>query len=148
MSVTFSMSHEFTTVERYTGALESDADFDAYDAYLESKCRIDGEFNVANGNAYYILQEILNMGGAEVECYGSLPTTTVLMRVSLFLRAEAGVVKASESQAVRMDENGVGLGCKVIDCGRTLGQIESYVSRLKKLAEIAAERGAPEIQWG
>ena len=59
-----------------------------------------------------------------------------------------GVEAATCEQAVRLDENGVGLGPTVCYGGRSLEQIESYIDRLTRLATLALERGAPVIHWG
>ena len=119
----------------------------AEDAYWARESDEDGEFNVANGNAIYIVQELLNLPHTEVYG-GSVEPTTVLMRLAVVFDTARGVVQPSESQAVRIDANGVGLGCRVFNAGRSERQIDSYITRLRRLAEIAIERGAPEIVWG
>ena len=166
MSVTFSLPREFVQTPRMAeascpscrGKTSRDSDIDcescmgyggdtaAEDAYFKSLAELDGEFNVANGNATFILREVLNM--PEAECYGSIDPSTVLMRVATFFDLSSGVVEPSQERAVILTEEGVSEGATVIDCGRSLDQVERYVASLKRLAEIAIERGAPVIQWG
>jgi hypothetical protein len=106
----------------------------------------DGEFNVANGNAVYIVQDLLNLSCEEVYG-GELHPAMVLSRLG-FTNTTSGVVEPSESQAVRLTAEGVGLGCRFVHMGRSQSQCDSYVERLRRLAEIAIERGAPSIVWG
>ena len=177
MSVTFSLEHGFEAVtradreainalpcpecggqNRYGVSDPVEADIDCGSCYgyggdTEAENRLhgregneDGEFNVANGNAQYIVQDLLNLSCEEVYG-GSVAPYEVLTRLS-FTNAGGGVIPPSESQAVRIDENGVDLGCRVINFGRSERQIDSYISRLRRLAEIAVERGAPSIVWG
>ena len=107
----------------------------------------DGEFNVANGNAIYIVQDLLNLSCEEVYG-GSIDPSTALMRLAVVFDTASGVIEPSTSQAVRLTAEGVGLGCTVVNMGRSQRQIDSYAERLRRLAEIAIERGAPEIYWG
>jgi len=108
--------------------------------------RDDGEFNVSNANARYIVRELLGLGAEDVHC-GSIGPTTVLMRTT-HVEPARGAVAPSESRGVHITSEGVGPGCRVIDMGRSAGQCASYVTRLRRLAEIAIERGAPSITWG
>jgi hypothetical protein len=95
----------------------------AQDALFAREADSDGEFNVANGNAAYIVQDILNLPDEEVYG-GSIEPHMVLVRLATAgVFAQNGVREPSESQAIRIDENGVGLGCQVIDCGRSLRQV-------------------------
>lgn len=121
--------------------------FDALNAVYERQAIEDGEFNVANANAIYIVQDLLNLPHTEVYG-GSVEAHEVLTRLAVVFNIEAGVVAPSEGQAVRLSEEGVSLGCRVINGGRSLSQCERYVESLRRLAEIALERGAPEIYWG
>lgn len=120
---------------------------EAMDAYFAREASEDGEFNVANGNAAYIVQDLLNLSSEEVYG-GSLDPATVLMRLAVIFDTSKGVEEPSTSQAVRLTAEGVGLGCTVVNLGRSQRQCDSYVSRLRRLAELAVERGAPEIIWG
>ena len=95
----------------------------------------------------WILRDVLNMGD-EADYCGSISPTTVLMRCAVFLNPEQGVEEPSCEQGVRLTPEGVSLGATVCYGGRSLDQIESYVSRLKRLATLALERGSPVIQWG
>lgn len=122
-------------------------DYEAETAYFAREAQDDGELNVANANAAYIVQDLLNLSHTEVYG-GSIDPSTVLMRPAVVFNPAAGVVQPSESQAVRIDASGVGLGCRVINCGRSERQIDSYIERLRRLAELAIERGAPSIVWG
>lgn len=174
MSVTFMLPCEFRKVTReehertqalacldcggnlYVAPLSADHDCDscygyggdteAQDALKEREATEDGEFNVANANAIYIVQDLLNMSGEDIYC-GSLHPALVLSRLG-FTNTAGGVVDPSEGQAVKLTPEGVSLGCKYINAGRSQRQCDSYVVRLRKLAEIAIERGAPEIRWG
>ena len=116
------------------------------DLYLRDS-RDDGEFNVASANARYIVQDLLNLSCEEVDG-GSLDPTTVLMRCATVFDTSRGIEQPSTSQGVRLTAEGVGLGCMVVNAGRSQRQCDSYVDRLRRLAEIALERGAPEIYWG
>ena len=111
----------------------------------EITLRIPGDFNVANGNGLWILQSIL---GLPPTYGGSVSPTVALMRCNAFLNPESGVEEPRCEQAVKLSADGVGLGPVVCYGGRSLEQIESYVERLKRLATIALDRGAPEIHWG
>ena len=122
-------------------------DHDAISAVEGRKAVEDGEMNVANSNAIYIVQDLLNLSCEEVYG-GSLDPSTVLMKLAVLFSTANGVQERTEGQAVRLTAEGVGLGCKFINMGRSERQIDSYVDRLRKLAEIAVERGAPEIVWG
>jgi len=122
-----------------------DADSEA--AYWERRHHGDGEFNVSNYNGMWVLGDVLNFG-SEAEYCGTISPTTVMMRCATFLNLEGGVVEPSCEQGVRLTPEGVSLGAMVCYGGRSLDQIESYVFRLKRLATLALERGAPVIQWG
>ena len=119
----------------------------AMDAYFARQSDVDGEFNVANANAAFIVQEILNLSHQEVYG-GSLDPATVLMRLAVYFDPSKGVEAPSETQAVRLTMEGVGLGCTVLNMGRSQTQVERYLHSLRKLAELAVERGSPEIYWG
>lgn len=121
-------------------------DRQAEEALDEREALEDGEFNVANGNAAYIVQDLLNLSSEEVYG-GSLHPAMVLSRLG-FTNTAAGVVEPSESQGVRLTAEGVSLGCRYINMGRSQEQCDSYITRLRRLAEIAIEREAPSIVWG
>jgi len=106
----------------------------------------DGEMNVSNLNALYIVRELLGVGPEDV-FGGCIDPTTVLMRTA-YVDAARGAVAPSEEQGIHLSAEGVGPGCRVIDAGRSSAQCASYVARLRRLAEIAIERGAPSIVWG
>ena len=144
MSVTFNLSSEFTFAQRPFG--DTPFDSPSWETFHEQSAELDGEFNVANSNAHYILSEILNLG-SDVEAWGSIDPSTVLMRTS-YVNVDTGVTPERVSQGTYIDDNGVGPGCALLDMGRHRGQVESYVTRLRRLAEIAIEREAPEILWG
>lgn len=115
-------------------------------AVREAEC--DGTFNVANGNAAFIVQDVLNLPCEAVE-YGAIDPATLLQRLAVFEPFLANGVQApSQEQAVVITDDGVDVGATFINCGRSLDQIEGYVRRLRLLAERALERGAPEVVWG
>ena len=122
-------------------------DHEAVGAVYGRQATEDGEFNVANANAVYIVQDLLNLHDEAVYC-GTVEPHIVLMRLATVFSTAQGVEQPSEGQAVRLTDEGVGLGCKFINAGRSQRQCDSYVERLRRLAEIAIERGAPEIVWG
>jgi len=122
-------------------------DHDAISAVAVRMGTVDGEFNVANGNATFIVQDLLNLPCEDVYG-GSLDPSMVLARLAVLFNTANGVVERTEGQAVRLTPEGVSLGCKFINMGRSQDQIDSYVERLRRLAEIAVERGSPEIFWG
>jgi len=122
-------------------------DHNAESALYAREADEDGEMNVANANAIYIVQDILNLPHTEVYG-GSIEPTALIMRLAVYFDPSRGVVDPSESQAVRLSSEGVSLGCRVINCGRTSRQVDSYISRLRRLADIAIERGAPAVVWG
>lgn len=122
-------------------------DREAQEALYARDSQEDGEFNVANANAIYIVQDLLGLHCDEVYG-GSLDPATVLIRLASVWDTSKDTIEPSEEQAVRLTAEGVSLGCKVISMGRSQRQCDSYVSRLRRLAEIALDRGAPEIVWG
>lgn len=124
----------------YGGCQDSEA------TYWERRHHGDGEFNVSNYNGMYILSDVLNI--TMPDYCGSISPTIIMMRCATFLGAEQGVVEPSCEQDVRLTDEGVSMGPMVCSGGRSLDQIESYVSRLKRLATLALERGCTEIQWG
>lgn len=177
MSITFMLPHEFRSVTRadreavyrlpcpscggtspYGDAERVEADIDCDSCYghggdtsaemalMDREAADDSEMNVSNGNAVYIVRDILNLTSEDVNG-GSLDPSTILLRTS-YVNTTDGVEAESEAQAVHLSEEGVSLGCRVINMGRTLRQCDSYVLRLRRLAEMAIERGAPSIHWG
>jgi len=159
MSMTFSLPRRFTKVGRrlitscvacggdiygkQTPALDCESclgyggDKDAEDAHQNRIASIDGEFNVANTNGLFILEEVLNL---EADYCGEVWPSVVLSRLAAYYNPESGVIDPSEEQGVILTSEGVAPGATVINCGRSLRQVESYVARLKYLAEIAIER--------
>jgi hypothetical protein len=166
MSITFSLPQQFTRAGRrlitscvacggdiygkQTPAQDCESclgyggDTEAENNHLDRVAEIDGEFNVANGNGCFILRDILNIHN--VSSWGDVPPSTVLQRIATYYNPESGVTETTEEQGVVLTSEGVAPGATVIRCGRSLRQVESYVSRLKRLAEIAVERGC-NIQW-
>ena len=123
-------------------------DTDAETAFYARETDVDCGFNVANGNAAYIVQDLLNLPDEEVYD-GSIEPHMVLMRLAVAgAFAQNGVREPSESRGVILTPEGVSDGCRVIDGGRSLEAVESYIVRLRRLAEVAIERGAPSIVWG
>jgi hypothetical protein len=120
---------------------------DVIGAVYGRDAREDGEFNVADGNAAYIVQDLLNLRGEEAYG-GALAPHLILSRLATVFDTANGVEEGSETQGVILTADGVAPGATVINCGRSQRQCDSYVSRLRRLAEIAQERGAPEIIWG
>jgi hypothetical protein len=177
MSVTFMLPREFRAVtqadrqlvrslpcpacdgrDRYLGTAVTQPDPDcrachgfggdrqAEDALAEREATEDGEFNVANGNAAYIVQDLLNLPCEEVYG-GSIHPAMVLSRLG-YVDTAAGVEQPNKSQAVHLTSEGVSLGCMIFSGGRSQRQCNSYVTRLRRLAEIAIERNSPSIVWG
>ena len=123
-------------------------DTEAEGSLYEREATEDGGFNVANGNAACIVQDLLNLSCEEVYS-GSVDPATALTRLAAAgLFAQRSVREPSESCGVVLTSEGVSDGCRMIECGRSLEQVESYVVRLRHLAKIAVERGAPSIIWG
>ena len=114
----------------------------------DARSRLEGEFNVANANADFILRAVLNLADKEADdCAGSLNPSIILQRIATFTDPSRGEVLPTSTQAVRLSAEGVGLGVTFINAGRTVAQVESYLVRLKRLAEIALAEGA-EVTWG
>ena len=104
------------------------------------------EMNVANGSAAIILFDVLGYGRTDVELWGELNPSDVLRRLSVVDPA-THTTEGQETQAVRVDANGVGLGCRVIECGYPLERIMRYTTTLQLMAEQAEQRGE-EISYG
>lgn len=130
---------------------------DGYGGDREAWLRVDdlrsereGEFNVANTNARFILSELLNVSTAD-GLYGSLDAATAAMRLatSAYKTADGtfGVREPSETQAVHVSAEGVSLGATVVDCGRSADQVAWYVEALERLVRIAVAEGCG-ICWG
>lgn len=131
------------TCEGYGGDAEAWRKVDTLRSELE------GEFNVANTNARFILGELLNVPTHE-GLYGSLDGATAAMRLATSaykVDGTFGVRVQSEEQAVHLSDAGVSLGATVIDCGRSADQIAGYVEALTRLVEIATDEGCG-IAWG
>ena len=117
----------------------------AEENYFDQKSLVDGEFNVANGNAAFILRDVL---GTDGEPYGSMDADLVLLKVSAFTDAQSGVLETvTHERGVIVDEEGVRPSLTVINCGRTLRQVQSYLDRLADLAVICQSRGE-KVTWG
>lgn len=100
--------------------------------------------NVSNVNAGVILFDLLGYGRDEQDYSGgSLDPADVIRRLAT---AEARVSECarpvSVEQGVHIDENGVGPGVKVIDCGLPVERIVAYIHNLGNLAREATIAGA------
>lgn len=118
----------------------------AWDAYFTLKADVDGEFNVANGNGYFIVRDILGFEG-NVLFGGPLDPQDVLRSVAAY-EAKSGTKedRVSESGVV-LTADGVAPSSTLVEFGRDTRQVQSYLDRLTVLANICVERGA-EITWG
>ena len=123
-------------------------DTSVQNAIEDARATLEGEFNVANANADFILRAVLNLADEEADdCAGSLNPSIILQRIATFTDPSRGEVLPTSTQAVRLSAEGVGLGVTFINAGRTVAQVESYLMRLKRLAEIALAEGV-EVTWG
>ena len=133
MSVTFQLDRDNNIPSPYVVEDPTDEAIEAYYA----ACEAFGEFNVGNGNAVYILRDILGLpGDFEEICYGEMDADTLGFRLSMLdpLSTVGGMAPASQ--------DGI-----VINCGRTLAQCERYVRSLIKLCSLAEGFGCG-IRWG
>ncbi len=134
MSVTFQLDRDNGLTSPFSGQGEpTDAEVDAY---FDARAAL-GEFNVANGNAGYILRDILGLSGDfEDICYGQMDADRLGLQLSLVdpLSTVGGMIPASQEG-------------NVIDCGRSLSQCERYVQSLIKLCSLAEGFGCG-IRWG
>ena len=166
MSITFSLPMDFMQVARplisacpscggesYGGKKTADpdcqscwgmgGDSEAESTHQHRITEVDGDLNVANVNGRFIVEDILNL---EFDFCGEVIPSVVLMRIAAFF-SRCLVSKApSVEQGVHLTMEGVAPGATAVDCGRSLWQVESYMPRLTRLAEIALERGC-NIQW-
>jgi hypothetical protein len=101
------------------------------------------EMNVANRSAAIILYNLLGYGESEVELWGGeLDPSDVLRRLAISeTKAPSLVTPTRESRGVYMDKNGVGEGCRVIECGYPLERIMRYVTTIQIMAEQAKDLG-------
>jgi len=154
MSVTFSIDAP-TAFPSPAMPRHDDPDYHAKgEAWYEARCivmaqreDVEGEFNVANANARYIVEALL---GEEFDYCGSLDATTAAQRLSIALAMgaeDAGVVTPTDDGGVRLTLDGVGVGSRNIDCGRSAAQVSGYAGAVAHLVEIAQARGCG-IQWG
>ena len=137
MSITFSLPQEFNSNITQCPHSQEAACEDCYWAIRAE----DGEFNVANTNGLFIVRDILDL---DLDYYGEVMPSTVLMRLGVW--AGDGVIEPSTRQGVRLTPSGVGLGATVINGGRSKEQVNRYISQLRRLAELAIERGC-NIRW-
>ena len=103
------------------------------------------ELNVANGNGYTILRDLLDQG-PDPESYGDLDPNAVLRSLALSSSRVRGMVRPTRDnggEEVVLSTSGVSVKrvCRVIECGLGEEQIERYIVRLEALATYAAERG-------
>lgn len=95
--------------------------------------------NVSNVNAGVILFDLLGYGRAEQDVYGgTLDPADVLRRLSYADdKASECARPASQSRGVYIDDNGVGDGCLVIECGLSVDRAAQYVGALREMATEA-----------
>jgi hypothetical protein len=106
--------------------------------------------NVANGNGYMILRDLLDIPSPE--SWGSIDPSAVLRALAVSRARVAGLVRGpSESRAERvvLTAEGVSVeqGCLVIDCGVSGDQLARYTNTLTALAQWA-EAAGETILWG
>lgn len=102
MSVTFSLPNDYCQVG---------GDSDAEARYFEAKSSIDGEFNIANANAAWLLREVLNIRHEDEET--SIPVYMAQARLNAFTSPDSGVEKPTVETGIMIDANGVGPGVRV-----------------------------------
>ena len=120
-------------------------DSDAEYAWETANCP--PSLNVANGNAAFIVQEILNISVHEADIYcHAVAAHEVLLRIALYFDTSRGVAAPSTEQTVKVTYNGVEQGATYHFCGRTEEQVKRYLASLQAIAEYAAEHGA-EVSW-
>jgi hypothetical protein len=157
MSITFSLSadSQFPMLPFPPLSERFDADYDARGrAVYKANCVVDdqraeveGEFNVSNNNGRYIVAELL---GEEFDYCGEIDSNVAALRLatSVAVGAESkGVEAPSDDHGVRLTAEGVSQGVRMIDCGRSAGQIAGYVNALAHLIGIAQDRDCG-ICWG
>lgn len=105
--------------------------------------------NVSNINAAVILYDLLGYGRDEQDVYaGDLDPADVLRRLATAASAvERCARPRNESRGVYIDDNGVGPGALIVDCGLTVGRVGHYLTTLTALANQAVEAGA-RITYG
>jgi hypothetical protein len=108
------------------------------------------QLNVANGNGYAILRDLLGLG-PKVECWGEISASAVLCQLAVSASRVLGAVEApsdTQGERVVLTTSGVSVEktCRVISGGRSIEQLERYVERLRALAEHAEANGE-EISW-
>jgi len=130
MSVTFSLDRESRVPYPFGGDAEpTEEEVDAYFSALAEE----GEFNVANGNAVYILRDILKTDG---EMCGSMTADDLALRLSMVDDfSVAGGIKPTT------------LSARMFNFGRTYDQCERYVRSLVRLSKLALAEGVG-IRWG
>lgn len=113
----------------------------------EQRAEVEGEFNVSNNNGRYIVAELL---GEEFDYCGEIDSNVAALRLATAVAVGAeskGVRASSDDHGVRLTAEGVSQGVRVIDCGRSAGQIAGYVNALAHLIGIAQDRDCG-ICWG
>lgn len=105
--------------------------------------------NVANANAGVILFDLLGYGRAEKDyACGDLDPADVLRRLSYADDKAAQCARpASQSRGVYIDDNGIGDGCRVIECALPVERVEHYVGKLREMATEALAAGR-QITYG
>lgn len=140
MSVTFQLDKDYSIKAPWE---DKPADYEPteeeLDAYFGALSDM-GEFNVANGNARYILKDLLRMGD-EQELYGSMDQAEFQFRLSL-------IEPMAVVGGIEPTEQFIGAGGMTMHlCGRTVDQCERYAASLVRLGKLAEEYGCG-IRWG
>jgi len=135
MSVTFSLPSNETLWPscpacggRGNGSPDPDEDCEEPECLGYGPDRIDStpSLNVANGNAYVLLRDLL--GYQNPELYGELPPADLSIRLAM----ASGRIKAAVRETVQEGN--------VISCGLTFEQVAHYLLTLAKMANLACRR--------
>ena len=96
------------------------------------------EMNVSNTNAFLILGEILGYGEGEFDYCGSLDPEDVLRRLAT---AQPVTRAGRDNNGVSLSEAGVSTAPRIIMCGVSPAQAQSYIDRMTAIA-VAARFGS------
>ena len=130
MSVTFMLDHSYNIETKLSG----DPTESELDAYFEERASW-GEFNVANGNAAYIIRDLLGLS-IEDGLWGGMDGDAFRFRLSQLSEMDVvGGIAPTEK------------GRNFVSFGRTVDQCERYLRALVKLAKLS-ERHECGITWG
>lgn len=110
-------------------------DQEAIDAWMAETSR--DELNLANGNAAFVLRDVLRRSEVDLYC-GSMEPSSMLFYLSLY-RAEQGEVPDYQERGA--------MGCRVYRCGRNRQQVQRYLDELTRIATLA-ERQGRNVVWG